>query len=83
MSVRRFEREFKIVVLWRQNPLAELSKLTNPTVRKIIKLKDEKVEDVEVFNSKQINLYDCLNYFSRQEALSGSDQWYCGKCKQH
>jgi len=63
LSVRRTDRDFKLVVLWRQNPLAELSKLSNPTVQKIIKPKDEKAEDVEISNSKQINLYDCLNYF--------------------
>ena len=29
-----------------------------------------------------ITLKECLNAFSREELLSGDDQWYCNKCKQ-
>jgi len=28
-------------------------------------------------------LYDCLNFFSAEETLSGNDKWYCGQCKDH
>ena len=31
----------------------------------------------------QISLYDCLQYFTLDETLSGNDQWYCNKCKDH
>jgi ubiquitin C-terminal hydrolase len=29
-----------------------------------------------------ISLDSCFNAFSREEVLSGNDQWYCNKCKE-
>ena len=34
-------------------------------------------------NQGKLSLYDCLNYFTQNEVLSGDDQWYCNKCKEH
>lgn len=34
-------------------------------------------------NQGKVSIYDCLNYFSMEETLSGNDKWYCGKCKDH
>ena len=34
-------------------------------------------------NSNAASIYDCLNYFSMEETLSGNDKWYCSKCKDH
>ena len=28
-------------------------------------------------------MYDCLNNFMIEETLSGTDKWYCSKCKDH
>jgi ubiquitin C-terminal hydrolase len=32
---------------------------------------------------KSISLETCLKAFSQEEMLSGNDQWYCNKCKEH
>ena len=34
-------------------------------------------------NSKNISIYDCLSCFGQEETLSGSEMWYCSKCKDH
>ena len=28
-------------------------------------------------------MYDCLNWFSQEETLTGNDKWYCSSCKEH
>lgn len=33
--------------------------------------------------SRDIRLEDCLEFFSQEEKLTGKDQWYCSKCKDH
>ena len=33
--------------------------------------------------SSNPSIYDCLNYFSMEETLTGNDKWYCSKCKDH
>ena len=30
-----------------------------------------------------ISLETCFKAFSQEELLSGNDQWYCNKCKEH
>mmetsp|Transcript_31098 Transcript_31098/g.47492 ORF Transcript_31098/g.47492 Transcript_31098/m.47492 type:complete len:116 (-) Transcript_31098:412-759(-) len=30
-----------------------------------------------------ITLDSCFSAFSKEELLSGSDQWYCNKCQEH
>ena len=30
-----------------------------------------------------VALDSCFKKFSEEELLSGNDQWYCGKCKEH
>lgn len=30
-----------------------------------------------------MSLYKCIKDFSQEETLSGDDQWYCRKCKEH
>jgi ubiquitin carboxyl-terminal hydrolase 4/11/15 len=30
----------------------------------------------------QISLDSCFSAFSREELLTGADQWYCSKCKE-
>jgi len=31
----------------------------------------------------RVDLADCLKLFSKAEKVSGSDQWYCSRCKMH
>ncbi|KAI9267871.1 hypothetical protein BY458DRAFT_437110 [Sporodiniella umbellata] len=33
--------------------------------------------------NKQVTLSDCLDEFTKEEALSEEDLWYCPKCKKH
>jgi ubiquitin C-terminal hydrolase len=33
-------------------------------------------------DQEMISLDSCLKAFSREELLSGNDQWYCNKCKE-
>lgn len=33
-------------------------------------------------DKESITLDACMKAFSREEMLSGSDQWYCSKCKE-
>ena len=35
----------------------------------------------EIYNSNNITLYDCLQYFSDEECLEEGNEWYCNKCK--
>jgi len=41
------------------------------------------MEKFKTEKSGKLSLYDCLNYFTVDETLSGDDQWYCSKCKTH
>ena len=34
-------------------------------------------------NKTQVKLDQCFKAFSTEEMLSGNDQWYCSKCKEH
>jgi ubiquitin carboxyl-terminal hydrolase 8 len=31
----------------------------------------------------RVTLMDCIGYFQEEERLSGDDQWYCPRCKEH
>jgi len=33
--------------------------------------------------ANSVTIYDCLNYSSKEETLSGDDSWYCRNCKDH
>lgn len=33
--------------------------------------------------SNAISLDSCFSAYSREEMLTGNDQWYCNKCKEH
>lgn len=72
------ERDLYLVVNWKDKPQANIKAIENPEIVNI---------DVSGMNfttkSSTINLYDCLNYFSTEEILSGNDKWYCSKCKEH
>lgn len=35
------------------------------------------------FDGKSVSLASCFTGFSKEEKLSGNDQWYCSKCKEH
>jgi hypothetical protein len=34
-------------------------------------------------SSHQLSIDSCFRQFSKQELLSGQDQWFCSKCKEH
>ncbi|WPK23550.1 hypothetical protein PUMCH_000791 [Australozyma saopauloensis] len=36
---------------------------------------------VPLSNSKRINLFDCLNFFTEKELLDGNNKWHCPSCK--
>jgi len=38
--------------------------------------------DMNKKNKEAISLDSCFNAFSREELLTGNDQWYCNKCKE-
>ena len=72
------DRDLYLVVNWRSNPPARLDVIEKPQVAKF---------DFSGMNfqhsSSRVNLYDCMNFFSAEETLTGNDKWYCGKCKEH
>lgn len=34
-------------------------------------------------NSNDLSLQDCFSAFNEEELLTGDNQWYCSKCKDH
>ena len=80
----RRDQNLVLVVNWRaNNPKANLQLIEKQFVQEIIDDKESANVDSFQTKSNQINLYDCLSYFSVEETLRGSDKWYCCKCKQH
>jgi hypothetical protein len=74
------ERE-SLLVLWKSTAgqdVLEWDTLMDPT-------KDQ-VQIASTMNETKtpnVNLYDCLNLFTREEMLGENDTWYCPSCKQH
>lgn len=73
------KRDLILVAHWRQQPQANTLLIEKPHQVDI----DLAGGGFEMAKPGSINLYDCLNYFSMEETLSGNDKWYCSKCKDH
>ena len=69
-------RDLIIGVIFRENTGAQV-KLLEPefNTNQIKEMKQKEQTDM-------ISLDSCFNAFSREEVLSGNDQWYCNKCKE-
>lgn len=46
-----------------------------------MKIKESSIKPKE--KSDNINLFDCLNLFVKEETLEKGNEWYCNKCKDH
>ena len=46
-----------------------------------MEIEDEEEEENSYYNSDNITLDDCLQYFTEEESLEEGNEWYCGKCK--
>jgi uncharacterized UBP type Zn finger protein len=69
-------RNLIIGVIFRENTGAQVKLLEpefNTNQYKEMKQKEQ---------TDTISLDSCFNAFSREELLSGNDQWYCNKCKE-
>lgn len=69
-------RDLIIGVIFKENTGAQV-KLLEPefNTNQIKEMKQKEQTDM-------ISLDSCFNAFSREEVLSGNDQWYCNKCKE-
>jgi ubiquitin C-terminal hydrolase len=74
-------RNLVFVVNWRSsNPRANIGLLErNHTIEVDMSTQTDSFSK----RSSKVDLYDCLNYFSMDETLSGDDKWYCSKCQDH
>jgi ubiquitin C-terminal hydrolase len=43
---------------------------------------DDSHKKAQLSSKEVITLDSCMRAFSREELLSGADQWYCSKCKE-
>lgn len=71
-------RDFILIAHWRSQPQAILGMIEKPIIVNV-----DQTGGFSMTNQGKVNVYDCLNYFSMEETLSGNDKWYCSKCKDH
>ena len=71
----RYHRELVLGVIFVKGSGAKMANIE--TVYDDSHIKDMKHKVKEV-----ISLDSCIRAFSREELLSGTDQWYCSKCKE-
>lgn len=83
----KYERELELTINWKINAKANFKAYDSPSWNKLNMNAPVKVPDSKSAwggsSSKNINIYDCLTFFSQEETLGGSDKWYCSKCKDH
>jgi ubiquitin C-terminal hydrolase len=48
----------------------------------LINFDDKHIEESKKSKKDSINLDNCFEAFSREELLTGTDQWFCSKCKE-
>jgi hypothetical protein len=89
LSVMKYERELELTINWRQGAKANLKPVESPAFTKINLNAPSQAQNESPYdkswmtNPNSMTLYDCLSSFSQEETLSGSDKWYCSKCKEH
>lgn len=44
---------------------------------------DDKATRKMLETGNKVNLDQCFGAYSQLETLTGADQWYCNKCKEH
>lgn len=84
----KYDRELELDINWKPNTKAALKKYEDPTFEKV-NLNNPAKNTLKIDScfgmgySKNLNIYDCLTYFSQEETLAGDNKWYCSKCKDH
>ena len=77
------DRDFELAVVFNNNGIIMIEELSS------LKFEDVKSESTQKFKKHPvtlqgaISLYDCINWFSQEETLTGNDKWYCSNCKNH
>ncbi|CDW86593.1 ubiquitin carboxyl-terminal hydrolase [Stylonychia lemnae] len=75
--------DLELALIFNPNSCLDISKLQN------IQYKDHETYQPILFKKhpvkikNAISIYDCFNWFSQEETLTGNDMWYCPTCKSH
>jgi ribosomal protein L37AE/L43A len=92
LSLMKYERELELTINWKSNAKVNLKQIENPQFMKTNlnapnsnsdEIKNRDANQEWMANSKNISIYDCLSCFGQEETLTGSEMWYCSKCKDH
>eukprot|EP00347_Sterkiella_histriomuscorum_P019890 403339921 len=79
----REKRDLELVIIFNHNQYVDVQELQEQQFVNVDSAPQQQFKKYPTAIKDAISLYDCINWFSQEELLTGNDKWYCSHCKNH